>query len=148
MRNFFQISEAASLAIHAVALLASGNGRRSVHSMAGLLGASEHHLAKVMNRLVRAGLVRSSRGPRGGFSLARSSASISLADVLRAVEPPAAGPACLLPEQVCRGRRCVLGNLIERMNRDTNEWLEHTMLSELKLPIGKEPTDENREVRR
>jgi Rrf2 family protein len=50
-------------------------------------------LEQILQSLKRAGLVDSKRGPRGGFSLARSPDDVRLGDVLRAVE----GPVALAP---------------------------------------------------
>jgi Rrf2 family protein len=51
--------------------------------------ASEHHVAKVLQRLARAGIVRSARGARGGFQLARDPRAITLFDVVAVFEPRA-----------------------------------------------------------
>jgi Rrf2 family protein len=46
------------------------------------------YLAKVLKDLNRGGLVRGRRGPGGGFALARSAESMSVYDVVAAVDPP------------------------------------------------------------
>lgn len=46
------------------------------------------YLLKILQQMVRADILRSKRGPRGGFSLARSLNKISLLDVIEAVEGP------------------------------------------------------------
>ncbi|MDH5674977.1 MAG: Rrf2 family transcriptional regulator [Myxococcales bacterium] len=45
-------------------------------------------LEQAFQDLKKAGIVRSKRGPRGGYQLAREAADISLADVVRAIEGP------------------------------------------------------------
>ena len=50
---------------------------------------------KLMGRLAAAGLLTSARGTGGGFRLARAAASISLADIVEAVEGPIALTACV-----------------------------------------------------
>ena len=70
MSGVLKISEAASLALHTMALLASERvGPMRIHDMARTFDISEAHLAKVLQRLSRAGLVHGTRGPRGGFML-------------------------------------------------------------------------------
>src|SRR5947209_2199263 len=49
---------------------------------------------KLMGRLAVAGLLKSARGTGGGFTLARSAAGISLADIIEAVEGPIAMTNC------------------------------------------------------
>jgi Rrf2 family protein len=47
-------------------------------------------LENILSELRHAGIVRSQRGPEGGFRLAKSADEISIADVIRAVEGPLA----------------------------------------------------------
>jgi Rrf2 family protein len=58
-------------------------------------------MAKILRGLVRAGLLRSSRGVHGGFSLARGAAEISLLDVVEAIEGPVALTPCLPDPMSC-----------------------------------------------
>src|ERR1044072_1301189 len=45
-------------------------------------------MAKVLQRLVRSGLLISTQGPRGGYTLRRPAASISVADVIQSIDGP------------------------------------------------------------
>ena len=58
-------------------------------------------LAKVLQRLARKGLLTSHQGTRGGYLLARSSTTISIADVIQAVDGPLAVTACATTEENC-----------------------------------------------
>ena len=49
------------------------------------------YLLKILQQLVRADVLRSKRGPRGGFSLAKSSKGITLLEVIEAVDGPLPG---------------------------------------------------------
>jgi Rrf2 family protein len=51
-------------------------------------------MAKVLQRLVRRGLLASHQGTRGGYQLARGPAQISVADVIQAIEGPVTVTAC------------------------------------------------------
>ncbi len=51
-------------------------------------------MAKVLQRLVRTGLLVSTQGTRGGYTLSRASTSISVADVIQAIDGPFTVTAC------------------------------------------------------
>ena len=129
MATILRISEAAALALHTMALLAACPGRLlSVRELAAKLSASEAHLAKVLQRLSRAKLVRSARGPKGGFALARRADALTLLEVYEAIDGPLTKSTCLLGEPVCDEKACLLGGLVERVNRLTREYLGKTRL--------------------
>lgn len=58
-------------------------------------------LAKVLQRLVRVRLLLSVQGTRGGYRLGRSAASISVADVIQAVDGPVTVTACSPDDHTC-----------------------------------------------
>jgi Rrf2 family protein len=58
-------------------------------------------LAKVLQRLVRTGLLASTQGTRGGYTLSRPSKSISLADVIQAMDGPFTVTACSTEKNDC-----------------------------------------------
>src|SRR5687768_10481648 len=58
-------------------------------------------LAKVLQRLVRKGLLTSHHGTRGGYLLSRSASLISVADVIQAIDGPVAVTACASETETC-----------------------------------------------
>lgn len=113
MQHMLRISEAASLALHTMSLLARHTDRRySNQEIAELLQASEHSLAKVMQRLSRANLVNSLRGPSGGFQLGRAADQITVLEIYEAVDGPLGKPGCLLGKGPCISDDCLLGGLV------------------------------------
>ena len=58
-------------------------------------------MAKVLQRLVRHGLLQSHQGTHGGYRLARGPALISVADVIQAIEGPVAVTACTTNDGQC-----------------------------------------------
>jgi len=131
MANVLKVSEAASLALHAMVLLAARDEVVSTGEIASTLRVSVAHLSKVLQRLARVGLVRSIRGPKGGFILGKASEEITLLDVYEAIEGPLVPSNCLLNTPVCSGERCILGGLLETVNEQVREYLAGTRLSEL-----------------
>ena len=55
-------------------------------------------MAKVLQRLVRRGLLASTQGTRGGYTLAQRRRSISVADVIQAIDGPLTVTACSTDE--------------------------------------------------
>jgi len=58
-------------------------------------------MAKVLQRLVRRGLLTSHQGTRGGYHLARVPEAISVADVIQAIEGPVTVTACSVDDERC-----------------------------------------------
>lgn len=58
-------------------------------------------MAKVLQRLVRTGLLTSHQGTRGGYTLGRPSASITVADVIQAIDGPFTVTACSTDNNDC-----------------------------------------------
>lgn len=132
MATILRISDATALAFHALARLAlAEEGRQSATRMAADLKVSEAHLAKVLQRLARAGLVKSTRGPGGGFVLGRPAGGIRMMEVYTAVEGAFREDECLLGRARCGRRGCLLGQLVRRVNREVRDYLESTRLSDV-----------------
>jgi Rrf2 family protein len=86
-----RISERVDNAVRAMAELAAGDGTvMKAEAIADRQVISLKYLLDILGDLKRASLVRSKRGPDGGFVLARSAHDISLADIFRAVDGPLA----------------------------------------------------------
>jgi Rrf2 family protein len=129
-----RISERVDNAIRAMSELATarGDGTEAVKAdtIARRQGISLKYLLDILRDLKRAELVRSKRGPDGGFTLSRSPDTISLADIFRAVDGPLADvhdaslrglvyppPAERLPE-VWMAIRGSLRRVLERVSLD------------------------------
>ncbi len=142
MPSVLRVSDAGSLALHAMVALAEAPERRaSAKEIAADLNASEAHLAKVLQRLARAGLVDSVRGRGGGFRLARPANRIKLMDVYQAIEGRLPNTQCLMGKRVCKRRVCVMGGLLGTVDTWVRAYLSGTRLSDLVNRIG--GTDED-----
>lgn len=132
MSNILSISEDVSLALHTMTLLAGDPARRVSNTEAAqALGASEHTLAKVLQRLTKVGLLESCRGPHGGFLLAKPTDEITLLAIYEAVEGPLGPASCPLGNPICRGEECVFGGLVESVQRQFTDYLARTSLAQL-----------------
>ncbi len=82
------ISRTAEYALRAMTYLAvEPNSPRTVKEIAVATKVPEGYLSKVMQALNRAGLVKSQRGLHGGFTLERDPASLTILEVVNAVDP-------------------------------------------------------------
>jgi len=128
MSKIFNLSEAASIAIHSMVMIAVNDGKTNVNKISERLNFSRHHMAKVLQRLVKANIVISNRGPSGGFSLARPAAEISLLEVFETVEGKMQTKDCPLGYDECAFEKCILGSIAHDMNRKFREYLaEHNL---------------------
>lgn len=94
----------ADYAIRATLDLARHHGerRRKAREISEWTGVPASFLAQILAQLVRAGLVTSEAGPRGGYALARPPAAISMLDVIEAVDSAAEPRDCVLRSGPCR----------------------------------------------
>lgn len=79
----------------------SDEGAASAREIAEQYSIPVELLAKVLQRLAKAGLLASVQGTRGGYSLARPATQISVADVIQAVDGPLNVTACTTHEESC-----------------------------------------------
>ncbi|MBX3379105.1 MAG: Rrf2 family transcriptional regulator [Phycisphaeraceae bacterium] len=94
------LSQTVEYALRAVVHLAGLKPGQTVNSesIAEQTKVSHGYLAKILRDLVVARLITSQRGPNGGFALARPAGTISMLDVVNAVDP------------IMRLKECPLGN--------------------------------------
>ncbi len=98
-----RLSKKADYALMAARHLAlkSGPSSASAREIAEQYDIPIELMAKVLQRLVRAGLLISTQGTRGGYTLGRPASSISVADVIQAIDGPFTVTACSTEKNDC-----------------------------------------------
>src|ERR671919_331503 len=98
-----RLSKKADYALMAMKHLAQKNGgpSTSAREIAEQYDIPIELMAKVLQRLVRTGLLVSTQGTRGGYALSRASSSISVADVIQAIDGPLTVTACSTENGEC-----------------------------------------------
>ena len=133
MATLLRFSEAAALALHAMAYLAASQEPVvNARTLAGVCRASEAHMIKVCQRLSQCGLLAARRGAGGGFSLGRSASRIRLLDVYAAIEGKVVLRKCLFRSHSCRGHGehdCVLGRKVHEFELRFLAYLQSTTLA-------------------
>lgn len=94
---------AGQVAMQAALLLAmeAPSTPRRTRELGPQLGVPATYLAKILQQLVRTGVLHSVRGPAGGFQLARPAREMCLWHVLASVEPVGQLESCLLGLGTC-----------------------------------------------
>jgi Rrf2 family protein len=101
-----------------------------VRDIAGCLGLPKPYLAKIVNQLVHAGLVRAKRGHRGGVMLMRPPERISLLEVVRAIDGGTSVSPCLFGLETCPvGGTCPAHAQWNAMRKQMETTLSRTPLS-------------------
>jgi len=97
------LSRTAEHALRATLYLAGAAPELTAASdIAAALGTPPNYTGKILRRLARTGLLRSVRGPHGGFALRVDTHDLRVSEILRAVDEPAEAPVmCLLGDRSC-----------------------------------------------
>ena len=78
--------------------------KTSIRELTERVSIPYHFLGKILQRLTRKGLLLSRKGPAGGFSLARPAASITLFEIVEAIDGSAFTRTCVLGFPQCSGK--------------------------------------------
>jgi Rrf2 family protein len=82
--------------------------------------------------LKKVGLVKSERGPNGGYSLARKPSEIKVGEIIRAVEGPLAPVDCVIDIRKChRVDGCITRLLWKKLGEKITEFLDSITLEDL-----------------
>ena len=130
MSSILKISDAASLALHAMVILSkTKNELVSVKSMASTLDVSINHLSKVMQKLVKANLATSIKGYNGGFKLSKNPKDITFLNIYEALEGQFEPVNCLLGRKACSPDVCIMGDLLSVLNTETKYFFKKTTMA-------------------
>ena len=103
INSSMQLTRAADYGVRVmIALACAPTGKRqSLSSLAKSADAPESFLSKVLQSLVRAGLVDSRRGQSGGFEIAPAGRAATIRNIIEAIDGPVRLNICLLEGRPC-----------------------------------------------
>ena len=130
MANIINFSDAASIGLHSMILIAKADKPLNAIQLSEKLGNSKHHIGKVLQRLVKDGLLSSLRGPTGGFYLTIDPKDITLYDVYRSIEGKSNVKSCPADMHICPVDKCIRENLIKRLSDEFVAFMESQKLSD------------------
>ncbi len=117
----------ADYAARIVQRLARSSERLDAQSLSEQTAVSLRFTLKIMRKLVGAGIVRSYKGSRGGYTLARPAAEITLRQVIEAAEGPYRFSRCLDADYACTcsgGEACSLQAAFDEVTRAVTDKLD------------------------
>ncbi len=132
-----RLSTKGRYAVMAMADLArrEGDAARAV-ALADIAARQEislSYLEQLFARLRRKGLVRSARGPGGGYRLARDASATTIAEIVHAVDEPLRATRCIPDGKGCmlRGERCLTHDLWADLGAHIEDYLASVSLADV-----------------
>jgi Rrf2 family protein len=134
MQHVLRISRKIDYGLRAMIYLSSIAQESVVpfREIARQMDVPEDFLAKILKTLVDHGIVRSTRGPHGGYKLARPAQSINVLEVIEAAEGPVAVNVCLDDDDACaRQGTCTMTSVWREGQERMLEVFRRTTLASL-----------------
>jgi len=110
-----------------------GTGCASAKDVADSFGIPPEALAKILQRLAKAGLLLSHHGTHGGYRLARAAHTISAFEVIRAIDGPLFITSCVTVRGECgQSDRCNIREPLRKVNDSIEAVLKRIKISHMK----------------
>lgn len=133
----FMISQSVEYALRAVLIVASRGGQACPsREIAEVTRVPGPYLSKLMQSLVKSGLLTAQRGPNGGFQLSHSPEDVSLLDIVNSLEPVQRITACPLGIACDSGNLCPLHRSVDDAIAAAEKVLADVRLSDLLSRTG------------
>ena len=130
-----KLTKKADYALMAMKHLAENTerGARSAKDMADAYGIPPEALAKILQRLAKAGLLHSQHGTNGGYTLARSAHTISAFEVIQAIDGPLFITSCVTVRGECgQSNRCNIREPLRKVNESIEAVLKRIKVSHMR----------------
>lgn len=131
MSKILNISEAATIALHSMGIIARKEELVNAQYIADQTGFSKNHISKVLQQLVRNGYLLSTRGPKGGFLLSEKARDISLMDIYQLIEGELEENNCNMLCTHCPFNNCIFGGLEQKFALEFKNYLMSKKVAEL-----------------
>ena len=108
-------------------------GSCSAKDVADAYGIPQEALAKILQRLAKAGLLKSQHGINGGYTLARDASQISAFEVIQAIDGPLFITSCVTVRGECgQTDRCTIREPFRKVNESIEQVLKRIKISQMK----------------
>jgi Rrf2 family protein len=107
-------------------------GACSAKDLAEMYSLPQEALAKLLQKLTKAGLLQSQQGTNGGYTLARDARHISALDVIRALEGPLFMTSCTTAKGSCeQTSRCTVREPLRKVSKSIEEVLGRLTIADM-----------------
>jgi Rrf2 family protein len=130
-----KLTKKADYALMAMKHLAEhpGQNSRSAKDVADAFGIPPEALAKILQRLTKAGLLHSQYGINGGYTLARPANTISAFEVIQAIDGPLFITSCVTVRGECgQSDRCNIREPLRKVNESIEAVLKRIKISHMR----------------
>ena len=108
-------------------------GACSAKDVAEAYGIPQEALAKILQRLAKAGLLQSHHGTNGGYALARDARSITAFEVIKSIDGPLLITSCTTNHGDCeQSLRCTVREPLRKVNESIQDVLNRITIAEMK----------------
>jgi Rrf2 family transcriptional regulator, iron-sulfur cluster assembly transcription factor len=131
------LTKASEYALLSISLLANKNEPQDADTLSSILGIPKSFLAKILQALARAGILKSYKGTKGGFILLKDPKDIVILDIINVVEVKSANVfECSNNKEVCGGgeekaNSCVIWPYLNKLQNKIDGFLSEVTLEDL-----------------
>jgi len=133
MSKLINLSEATSIAIHSLALIAVEDQQLNANQISKITAFSKNHLSKVLQILVKHGYLNSVRGPRGGFTLNVDPSKVSLLEIFDIFEGEINTNHCYGHHEKCPFVDCIYGDIIDEVTIKFKEAFSSRTIADVRM---------------
>jgi Rrf2 family protein len=133
-----KLTKKADYGLMAMKHLAEYSGSCSAKDLAESYGIPQEALAKILQRLVKAGLLLSQHGMNGGYALARDARKITALEVIMAIDGPLFITSCVTKNggECYQSPKCTVRAPLRKVNESIQEVLSRITIWEMKEENG------------
>jgi Rrf2 family protein len=128
MPKVINFSNAMTIGMHSLIILAREKKPMNAIQLSKRIGSTKFHVAKVLQRLVKDGILSSMRGPTGGFRLTKEPSEITVFNIYRSIEGEIDYDECTHTNPVTPIDKCIRETIVKKMTEDfVNYMKDHTV---------------------
>lgn len=143
MKQLLNISEASSIAVHCLGMLAKKGKPMNITEMSSVTAFSKNHMAKVLQTLTKHNYLGSTRGPSGGFYLKKEPIEITFLEVFELIEGKIEHLPCGVEDDSCPFEVCIYGDAFYKITQEFRKYYQNRTINDLILEENEKTNNKN-----